>query len=128
MKNIPKDFTLDHRWPSGLPTRCEHCENAYDKRFSLEVGPGRIGRLLRRNASWLSVVMFFIVLGMHVRTGDLGRVLPIPVIILLPSLVLYIFGGLLPIKTRLHCFKCNRASYFNPPDEWSSTSEERGTI
>ena len=128
MKNIPKDFTLDHRWPTGLPEKCDHCGNTYDKRFSLEVGPGRIGRLFRRNASWISVVIFILVLGMYLQTGSfLGTLLPFPIIAFLPSLVLYIAGGLFPLKTRLYCHKCDRASYFQPPEQWSSIKENSFT-
>lgn len=125
MKKVPKDFTLDHKWPIGLPTKCERCDNTYDKRFSLEVGPGRLGRFLRRTAPWLSVAMFVVLLGLakHLPTGDFGRILPIPIVILLPSLILYLAGGFLPIKTRLYCYKCDRASYYHSPETWSASND-----
>ena len=123
MKKVPKDFTLDHKWPAGLPTECEHCGNTYDKRFSLEIGPGRLGRLLKTIAPWLSLVMFLVVLGMHIRTSPLDKIIPIPLLVLFPSLLLYLVGGLFPVRTRLYCFKCDRASYFLPPDDWAPSEE-----
>ena len=49
-------FSLTPKWPVGLPDHCEHCGNGYDIRFALEIGPGRLGRFLRKIAPWMTAV------------------------------------------------------------------------
>lgn len=57
IKRTDKDFTLTPKWPEHMPTHCGKCENAYDSRFSLEFGPGRLGRWLRKIAPWMTVMV-----------------------------------------------------------------------
>lgn len=112
-------FLLTPKWPVGLPNHCEHCGNGYDIRFALEIGPGRLGRFLRKIAPWMTVVMLGLMFATKLSflgMGGNGGMMAFAVALILPSIVLWIIGGILPTKARLYCFKCNREDYFHPPE------------
>lgn len=113
MKTPKKNLLLPLEWPAFLPTRCERCDNLYEPRFSLSIGPCRLGRALKPVALWMPVVSFTMALP--------GTIRPIPLIIntLLPSIMLFITIHLLPKKARLHCHNCRKTDYFEPPESWS---------
>jgi len=111
-----KSLSLTPEWPTSLPDHCEHCGNGYDIRFALEIGPGRLGRLLRKIAPWMTLVMFLLMIVTKLSFFSLsgnGGAMAFAAIILLPSIILWIIGGLLPTKTRLYCFKCDRSEFFH---------------
>ncbi len=115
----PKNFSLTPEWPAGLPDHCEHCGNGYDIRFALEVGPGRLGRFLRKIAPWMTIVMFILMFVTKLSFLDLGgrgAAMAFAVALILPSIILWIIGGMLPNKTRLYCFKCDRSEFFHMPE------------
>lgn len=112
-------FSLEPAWPVGLPDHCEHCDNGYDIRFALEIGPGRFGRFLRKIAPWMTIVMvvlMFVTKLSFLRLGGNGGAMAFAVALVLPSIVLWVIGGILPTRARLYCFKCDRSTFFHPPE------------
>ena len=112
MKERNKNLLLTPEWPTHLPERCEKCENRYDPILSLELGPGRLGRFMKFIALWLPLAAIPIFLPARIRP------LHFLIAVFLPSLIVFIFGHLLPKKTRLHCHNCGKTEYYNPPDSW----------
>lgn len=47
--------------------------------------------------------------------GGNGGAMAFAVALILPSIILWIIGGILPKRARLYCFKCNKAEFFPPP-------------
>jgi len=116
MTNKRHHFSLTPEWPTGIPNHCEHCGNNYDILFALEVGPCRKGRLLRKFAPWMTIVMFILMAltkFSFLDFGGGGAPMAFVAAIILPSVLIWILGGLLPTKLRLYCYKCNRSEYFN---------------
>ena len=119
MTKKPKSFSLTPGWPEGLPRHCESCGNEYDIRFALQISPGKLGRFLRRLSPWMTVVMLGLLFATKLSflgMGGNGGMMAFAAEIVLPSVVLWVLGGILPTKARLYCFKCDRAEYFHPPD------------
>lgn len=112
MKERNKNLLLTPEWPTHFPERCEKCENRYDPILSLELGPGRLGRFMKFIALWLPLAAIPIFLPARIRP------LHFLTAVFLPSLIVFIFGNLLPKKTRLHCHNCGKTEYYNPPDSW----------
>lgn len=113
-----QSFSLTPQWPVGLPQHCECCGNEYDIRFALEIGPGKLGRFLRKFAPWMTVVILGILFATRLAflgMGGNGGMMAFAAAIILPSVILWVIGGILPTKARLYCFKCDRAEYFHPP-------------
>ena len=111
-------FSLTPKWPADIPDHCERCRNGYDIRFALEIGPSRFGRSLRRIAPWMTIIMLFLMfltkLSFLRMGGDAG-IMAFAMALILPSVALWITGGILPTKARLYCSKCNRSAYYKPP-------------
>lgn len=111
-------FSLTPKWPVGLPDHCEYCGNKYDIRFAFEIGPGKLGRFLRKLAPWMTIIMLvlmFVTKLSFLGLGGNGGMMAFVAALILPSIALWIIGGILPTKARLYCFKCDRKDYFHPP-------------
>lgn len=112
------NFSLTPEWPAALPDHCQHCGNGYDIRSALEIGPGQFGRFLRRIAPWMTILMFAIMFATKLSflsLGGNGGAMAFAVALILPSIVLWIIGGILPTKARVYCFKCDKSEFFPPP-------------
>ena len=106
-----QNFSLQAELPSGLPTECEKCGNAYDARISHTIGPCRFGRWLRKIAPPFSIIVLILLL----ISGAGAPSMHYAIVVIGPSILLYILGGILPIRSRLYCHKCKTSSYFKPP-------------
>ena len=114
-----ENFSLTPKWPVGIPDHCERCGNGYDIRFAMEIGPGRLGRFLRKIAPWMTIVMVVLMFATKLSflgLGGGGGAMAFAAALVIPSIALWIIGGLLPTKTRLYCFKCDRTEFFHPPE------------
>jgi len=106
-------FNLTPEWPSSLPTHCEKCDNAYDARFSLEVGPSRLGRALKKSAPLISILILVLFL-----TRNDSMVLNSLGMTALSAVGLYLAGSLCPHRTRLYCHNCGYTEYLPILDSW----------
>ena len=122
-----KSFSLTPEWPIGIPDHCEHCGNGYDIRFALEIGPNRLGRFLRKIAPWMTIVMLVLMFSTKLAFLSLdgtGAAMAFAVALLVPSIILWIIGGLLPTKARVYCFRCDRSDFFHPPEFFDNRISE----
>ena len=122
-KRSSKKFSLTPKWPEHLPTHCGKCGNGYDERFSLEIGPGRLGRWLRKISPWLTIVMIALLFLTKLKFLELGGnsgAMAFAAIIVVPAVLVYILGGLLPTRSRLYCHKCNRSEFHPIPEEFDN--------
>jgi hypothetical protein len=112
------DFSLTPTWPACLPERCHCCNHPYDIRSSLEIGPGPAGRFFRRIAPWMTIVMLGIMFATKLSfltLGGWGGAMAFAVALVVPSVILWVIGGLLPTRARLYCFKCNTTTFHRVP-------------
>jgi hypothetical protein len=110
-------FSITPEWPPALPDHCDHCGNRFDIRFALEIGPSRLGRFLRKIAPWMTIVMLLLMFATKLSflgLGGNGGVMAFALALILPSILLWMIGGLLPTKARLYCFKCDRSHFYHP--------------
>lgn len=112
------DFSLTPSWPEELPTHCPTCGRKFDIRGDLEIGPNQAGRALRKFAPWMTMVMLGIMFATKLSfftLGGWGGAMAFAAALVVPSIVLWIIGGLLPTRARLSCFKCSTTSYHRLP-------------
>lgn len=113
------DFSLIPRWPESLPTHCAKCHSRYDIRSALQIGPGRLGRGLRRVAPWMTVIVLiamFLTRLEFLTLGGQGGAMAFALAIILPSIVLWVLGGIFPERARLYCSSCGHTEFHRPPE------------
>lgn len=118
MKNKNHHFSLTPTWPDSLPNHCHACHKPYDIRSALEIGPGPFGRFLRKAAPWMSIVMLILMFATKLSflgLGGGGGAMAFAAALVFPSVVLWVLAGLLPIRARLYCFKCDSSTFFKTP-------------
>ncbi|MGJ8642355.1 MAG: hypothetical protein ACSHX9_03015 [Luteolibacter sp.] len=105
-------------WPKDLPPECTICGTAFIAGFNLDVGPNKIGRILRSAAFYgfmpcligsfaIPYILSYFFEGFDTGTGGLifAGLLFTPVILSISSFVM-------PIKRRVECKKCGWEQYF----------------
>ena len=118
MTTPPSKFSLTPAWPDDLPERCSKCQKTYDIRSSLEIGPGRSGRALKKFAPWMTIVMVVLLFSTNLSFLTLvgnGGAMAFAGAIVFPSLVLSVLGSILPLKARLYCHKCHHTEFHPLP-------------
>jgi hypothetical protein len=102
-----------HTWPKDLPTECQICGTAFRTGFNLQIGPNRIGRLLKK-AAYISflpclalpffAISFFPYVFYGLR-GNHGWWLFFA-IMFLPPLTMLLLSLFTPIVRHVECKKC----------------------
>ncbi len=116
----PDQFSLLPEWPKSIPSCCPRCQQKFDIRYSLELGPGKVGRHLKRGAPLLAVFMVVLMFATKLsflNIGGSGGAMAFAVAIILPSLLLSGLASLLPKRVRVHCFQCGNEKFHALPRE-----------
>jgi len=116
-------------WPEDIPEKCGVCGTRFIHGFNLSVGPGKVGRVLRRIAYF--GFLPFLLLG--------GFVLPVLLpeffkslrdnhqswavlgMMFFPSLIFGILSVLMPVSRRVQCKKCGWLRDYKLPKPVSLT-------
>ncbi len=106
------------RWPDDIPSECSHCGFKFDIRSNLEIGPGAIGRMMRKHSYWLCLVIILIMAVTKLEflnLGGNGGAMALAIAIILPSIIVHIIAGILPSRARTYCPSCNNIEYHPLP-------------
>jgi hypothetical protein len=109
-------------WPEGLPNQCQICGTKFRAGWNIEIGPNRIGRILRKSAK-LSILpcMFGVFILPHVVGGFLDNWLAeyggwYVLVMLFTPAVLGFASLFAPISRHLVCKKCGWNQDYPPPN------------
>jgi len=123
MKKKHRNFSLTPEWPECLPTHCQCCHERHDIRSALEIGPGPTGRFLRKIAPWMTIVMVVVMFATKLSflgLGGNGGAMAFAAALVVPSVIFWVAGGLMPTRARLFCFRCNTAVYHRVPRKFDN--------
>ena len=106
--------------PKNLPQTCDHCSHKFDLRYDLQIGPGKLGRILQKHTLLIagcSILLFFILgvwLGID-RLEDQNNKAIVILVVVAPTLAVMILRSVLPAKARLYCPGCQYEKFLDLP-------------
>lgn len=106
-------------WPKDLPPQCTICGTAFITGFNLDIGPSKLGRLLRSAAFYGIMPCFFgsflipALISYFIDGFDHSEGALIFLGMLFLPAILVFFSFVAPIKRRVECKKCGWQKYFD---------------
>lgn len=103
--NLPNSF-LQPQWPDDIFQQCPCCHGRLHPKIHLSYGMGKIARILKKAAYWITIPWSLLVIVFGAMTAGRWAGFVVAIGICIPGAVLSVFATLCPRSRRVQCFPC----------------------